>query len=390
MKTSGLVGFLKIHPIILVVGILLTVGMPKESAAQIRKRVDNTPDEDGVAFYSTKVPDDATEAWIIDMIKQLSDPKSMEVEGNLVDHYQFTGEAPFIRIAYVDQLLERYPTTQYRDEATIAKLEALEEVAPQSYKRTRDLAAMTSLLTHEPHTLRLAIQAAFYNIRAFQLLARHEKISMERWLPGAIRRYEDFIRRYPKSKHAPRIYAFWVRDAIDAGRQLDANDVVNDMIKQFPNNPLSILSLDRVTSNSMIDQPYNVQFTTFDGKTIKSNDLKGKVLVVHYWHPDNRESTGVIGELIRIHAKFHANYGLQLLGVVQSEDEAKVKAGRKRFKTNWPQCKNELDPATGKRIQRFHTSPAFLVIGADGLVSGVAFDATDLFHKVQVALLKKP
>jgi len=328
-------------------------------------------------------PKEASEQVLISEIRRLANPK----RGNpsSADVLSVVHDDRFRLITFVDELLRRYPRSTFKDDALVVKLGAHADLAllDPSY-----LGAFLLLIGDLSKTADRGIVAeavAYYEIRGFVLGARHEDMPRDRQLVGTTERYKAFLQEFPLSVHAPVIWASFVRNLIASGWSEKAEKALAEMTRRYPEHSATRRAAGEVRRATGVGNPFALQWSMPDGKTVKSEDYIGRVLVVHFWVSVNEKSVGDIDRLKSLYG-LHHEAGLELFGINADRDQRRGAAVIVAHGVTWPQqqdgkgLQNEVVVAVGVR-----SFPTYFYVDRKGVLRGV--DSGEGMEKMVATLL---
>lgn len=306
------------------------------------------------------------EAALIEQIKRMDRP--LKTEGRAKERLAEQFELKRVVVLTVDELLARYPRTSFRETALRTKLAALAALARVNPKYLKDLRMLTDELSRSKVGDQLSADADYYAIQAFVLAARLEGMPEETRVLGTIERYEAFLRGHPASRHVPVIWASLIRNALAANQPDRANREWEKMRRRFPNHIATRRARGEIVRLTHVGKPFGYEFTTTDGAEIKTSDFFGKVVLIHFWKSDDRESTQFMPMLVRL-SKTYKDQGLELVGVNIDRDRAAFEAAIKTHGLTWPNYFDgkgrENDLLIGGGVTRI---PAFYLLDRMGLL----------------------
>ena len=240
----------------------------------------------------------------------------------------------------IDDLFQRFPETSFREDASILKLKYLATLARVDAKHLTSLLAMTEQIAlANPHG-RLAVANDYYAIQAFVLGARYEDMPDDRRQLGAVERYEAFLRDHPSSDHVPVIRASLVRNLIAMNRLDRAREVVADLKRVSPDHRAVARATGELRRVTAVGKPFSFTHSTPDGRTIRTDDYHGKVLIVHFWATSYERSIRELAQLADLDKRFHEK-GLAMVGVNIDKDRAAVDRAIETHRLTWPQYFDE-------------------------------------------------
>lgn len=300
---------------------------PADSTA---KKPDFRRAEDGTPI----IPEDTTEESLIAIIRKLDE--SPKEDGAAPPASQGAGPGRADLLAYLDEFLKRFPKSPFRTDAFIIKLRTLASYARVQPAFLTELLELNETIRKEKPDERLAAENDYYAIQAFVMGARHEKMAEDRKLQGTAERYRAFIEDHPKSQHLPVIRASLVRSLLAQKKTDDAEKELAALTAQFPDHQAARRAKGEVYRVRAVGQPFAFQYTAPDGKTVRSTDFTGKVLILHFWASWNRESTEALDKLRSLRESY-GERGLELVGINVDKHMRLMEMAMHTHNVNWPQ-----------------------------------------------------
>ena len=310
-----------------------------------------------------------SEQALIGKIGQLSEP----IQTNLSLAIQLQVLAPRSQktLALIDELLTRFPETAFKNEALIIKLRTLAELARTDPGYLRELLALTDKIGADNPTGELAAENAFHAIQGFVLGARLEKMPEEHRLLGTLERYEAFVEDYADSPLRPVIWASMIRNLIALERIERAEKESVSLHLAYPDHRATKRAVGEVYRATAVGKPYRLEYTSSDGKVVRTADYLGKVLVVHFWATWSRASMDGLPELITLHKEF-ADRGLQLIGVNVDKSRRRIDSALRDHDLSWPQYFDqkglENDILVGSGVVKI---PTYFVVDRRGVLRSI-------------------
>jgi thiol-disulfide isomerase/thioredoxin len=133
---------------------------------------------------------------------------------------------------------------------------------------------------------------------------------------------------------------------------------------------------------------YEFALTALDGRKVRSQDLRGKVVLIDCWATWCSSCMALLPDLIGLHEKWH-EAGLEVVGISFDEDPAKVRKAVRALKLPWPQVLVPADEATRRLWQEaagIGGLPRVLLIDRDGTLHA---DSPENLEKAVAELVKK-
>lgn len=314
-------------------------------------------------------PKEASEKVLISEIQRLGAPRKTNVSFD-IELAVFHNDR--LRcLAFIDQLLERYPHSMFRDEAIITKLRVQADLAMLKPAYLGELLrTIQALIKTEPRG-RVAEELAYYEIRGFVLGARYEDMPRQRQLAGTLERYRAFLERFPLSPRAPIIWASFVRNLLDLDMIEGAEKALAEMKRRYPEHSATRRAAGELRRETGVGKPLEFEWTMPDGKPITSREFLGKVLLLHFWVSSDEQSVKDFERLKALRQKYD-DADLALLGIAADPDYRRAVAAIAERNLTWPQhndgqgLKNEIIVHCGVR-----TFPTYFYIDKKGTLRAI-------------------
>lgn len=239
-------------------------------------------------------------------------------------------------VAISDDFLRLFPKSPTRDHVLVAKLAALAELARTRPEYLEELLALTKEVSAGQPKEPLASECAFYAIQAFVHAARRARMSRDRRMQGTVERYAAFLDDYPQSRRRPVIRASLVRNLLAMGRVKEAEGEVSLLAQEFPGHPAARRARGELFRATAVGKPFALRLEEPDGKTVKTTDFKGKVVVLHFWSSANPKAIDGLKALRELYTSFQGK-GLVMMGINVDEDRATFEGSVRRKKLPWRQ-----------------------------------------------------
>jgi len=323
-----------------------------------------------------------SEAELVDQIKKL--------RGDKGDHSRLSDAATKrdnsgALLDAVDALLDRFPQSEFKEQALLTKLETLSRLAQTRSEYVGRLLELTESVAKVNPKGELASENAYFAVQAFVLGARLEEMPENRRLLGTLERYKAFVDDYPDSPRRPVIWASLIRNLL-ALKQVDrAQYELGVMHAGYPDHAATRRAAGEFFRATAVGKPYPSRFELPDGQVVRTTDYLGKVLIVHFWATWSRASLEGLPKLVALHNEYK-DRGLRLIGVNVDNSPLMIEASLAKFNMPWPQVRNakgfESDEVIDSGVV---TLPAFFVLGRDGIVRNT--DPGDQLREVIEPLL---
>jgi thiol-disulfide isomerase/thioredoxin len=324
-----------------------------------------------------RVPPNASEVFIIREINRIRE--STEIHRTL---------RPIYMLDYCDALLERFPDSNFREEALILKLTALSGLARTRPGYLQELLTLTEEIARQNPEGRLASENAYYSIQAFVLGARFEDMPEERRILGTRERYEAFLADYPESSRAPTIAASLVRLLLSANEIEKAEKWIERLRREHPDDPGTRRAEGELQRVKAVGRAFRFEHATPDGETLRTADYAGKVLVIHFWASWSEDAVKAFPELIRLHQEFK-DQGLQLISINVDRKRKWADQTLEKYKASWPQLFDDRGFGSDILIKTGVVQiPTYFVIDRDGVLRST--DPGSKLHELVKELIAKP
>ncbi|RME39708.1 MAG: TlpA family protein disulfide reductase [Planctomycetota bacterium] len=322
------------------------------------------------------IPPGASEQDIVGRIRRLRDWRALAPQGTPEQRRKVRLTARRLTVRYVDELFRRFPQTQFRSEAWIAKLEALADLARVDSKALGALLELTARIARSHPDESLAAENDYYAIQAFVLGARFERMPDRKRLQGTIERYEAFLEDHPRSPHIPVIRASLIRNLLAADRVEDAHQQFEMLRQTHPDHPATRRAAGEINRVTGIGRPFGFAFTTPDGERIDLAAFHGQVVIVVFWTSAARNVVERLAELNTLYRKYSDR--VEFVGVNVDSNVRRIRTMMKQLALPWPQYYDGLGLQSPLVVAMGVVRvPTCYVIDAKGVLRDVN-DCTDL------------
>ncbi len=279
-------------------------------------------------------------------------------------------------VRYVDMLLKRYPDTKHREQALIAKLEALATLARiHPNYLNRFLTYTYTLEAKDDLSPLLASEVDFFAIQAFVLGARREGMPVHRRMQGTLERYEAFVENRKTSRRLPIVWASLIRTAIRLKKLEFAQAQFEELSQQFPDHQATRRASGELFRETGIGELFEFTYPLVDGGKVSVKDFSGKVVLVHFWAFTHSASMEDLKRLAKLE-KMYGEHGLQLIAISLDQECGWLKGAKRMTHMDWPiVC--EGDGVEGEVAMRHGVTrlPAYYLIDKDGVYQAVEYSA---------------
>ena len=333
----------------------------------------------------TKV-EDLSEAQLIKMIRALSEPGQSELSPAEEKVLQRGHRMELL--AVLNELLDRFPQTEFRTRALTLKLRTLGTLARVDLRFWKMLDELTQELAREKPTGELAAARDFAALEVFVIGARLEKMPEQQRLRGTFERYQAFLEDHPDSELVPVIWASLIRNALVLGDRERAQKELEAFGQRFPEHPAYRRAAGEVAFAGRLGLPYDLKFQAVDGSEVDTGDFAGKVQVVYFWISSDPGVEQLLAQLAQLDREYYEQ-GLRLVGVCADLQRARMDQLVKQIPLRGPHFydgkgfQNALVVAGG--ITSF---PTILVVDRGGILRYV--NPEEKLEDIVKALLAEP
>lgn len=309
-----------------------------------------------------ELPPSATEGTVVRLLQELDSqvPEDLSDEERAAE----ITRRNWRKVDLTDAFLKRWPYAAQRNDVLMIKLAALAELAPEDESALDALIELTTkIATNEPSP-KLDAENAFYGLRAYELDSLRKKTPESERERGLIARYEAYLREYPASNRNPEIYAALIKTQIDSGDLAGAGQSLGRFGEKVGPTPEVIDAQESLLKALGLNKPFYGEFVTSSGETIRTSDLEGNAIVMHFWSADVSKSLGDTPRMLRIFT-WYFQHNLKVLGISVDRDRKKIDNAMKSFKTPFPQCV-KINKVTIDGIDVPIVAPTFLVVDVAG------------------------
>jgi peroxiredoxin len=109
---------------------------------------------------------------------------------------------------------------------------------------------------------------------------------------------------------------------------------------------------------------------TLDGKDIKLEDYRGKVVVLHFWATWCRPCVAGTPELKKVYADMKTSFGndFEMISLSMDDNEESVREHLKKYELTWPQARIGLHSKISSDYGVNDRAPMYFLIGPDGKI----------------------
>lgn len=201
---------------------------------------------------------------------------------------------------------------------------------------------------------------------------------------------KKFLEVYPRAEDAADSLWQLGNGSEFAGNEEEARDYYRRLVKEFPKDttaPKAAGALRRIDSAG---QPFQLVGGSL-GRAVKvdSAQLRGKIILVHYWATWCEPCKAEMARLAKIREK-HRGAGLELLGVCLDSNKKAAEAYVAQKQLAWPQIYEEGSMESGPAVQYGIISlPYCMLVDAEGRVINKNLSLSSIEAEVEKAMAKK-
>lgn len=229
----------------------------------------------------------------------------------------------------------------------------------------------------------IAAELDFYQLQAFVLGARAEKMPEDRRLMGTAERYRAFLNDHPESPRTPVVAASLVRVLLQLGKVDEARPVVAMLKERFPESRAAQRAEGELFGATGVGQPFPFAFQLPNGSVLSNETLRGKVVLIHFWASWNDRSVEDLAFLSQLRHELGEDR-FALIGVNLDVKPDAFREAVERAKVFWFQyvdgkgLRNEMLLATGVR-----SLPHYMVVDASGVLRASEAQAAEAIKFVR-------
>jgi len=144
-----------------------------------------------------------------------------------------------------------------------------------------------------------------------------------------------FVEAYPKGSDTPDAMLELAMAQEFAGEEEEALKWYAKIVVDYPQSLGAKKAEGARTRLNSVGKVIELHGTTLDGKTVNLAQLKGKVVIIHYWATDCEPCKGDMAQLKEVLAKYKPD-GLEVIGVSLDNQKADLAAYLKTSRVPWP------------------------------------------------------
>lgn len=182
-----------------------------------------------------------------------------------------------------------------------------------------------------------------------------------------VKSLEAFINQFPTHPDASEAYFQLAMTHDLMGREEDAVKLYSQIMEKFPQLDTAKKAAGARTRLRSVGQVIDLRGKTLDGKPVSLADLRGRVVLVHFWDSGNSQCKDDLEALAQLQIKYAREF--TLLGVNLDYKKESAVAAVRELGVNWPQLYEPggMDSRLANELGIVNV-PTMLLIGKDGKV----------------------
>lgn len=264
-----------------------------------------------------------------------------------------------------------YPGGAHRDEVVRMELNALFELGSLGDSFDPLVERVRELLGQPPSEAALH-EAAYWNILCDHLKgasAPRPDIAIESD-PHLLAAYRDYLDKYPRSRHAPRLATLVFEDALERDDRTAMRAMVELLNTQFPRHAATASLAAQLRREESVGKMFHVKHVCADGTQIDTAERIGEVYMVVVWagvDADSRRCAAAVEQFRR------QNPRVGIIGVNIDDTVEQAVAAARALELDWPQCHDGMGWG-GEFVRTWGVRriPCVFVIDRAGKLAGCA------------------
>lgn len=185
----------------------------------------------------------------------------------------------------------------------------------------------------------------------------------ENWIKGI----EAFLQQFPSHPDSAEAYFQLAMTHDLMGREEEALKLYSQIMEKFPQLEVAKKAAGARTRLRSVGQAIDVRGKTLDGKAASLSDLRGRVVLLHFWDSSNSQCKEDLEALAQLQIKYAREF--TLLGVNLDYKKENAMAAVRDLGVNWPQLYEPggMDGRLATELGIVNV-PTMLLVGKDGKV----------------------
>lgn len=243
--------------------------------------------------------------------------------------------------------LTLYPGGAHRDDAVRLELATLFETASLSGGDYAPLRERVDRYLSSPPNAAALHEAAYWKILCDRLAGSNtatQPASMPASLPTTepLEAYRRYVRRYPHSRHVPRLATILFEDAARRGERAEMRELVDLMSRAFPKHLTTEGLAARLRREDATGKLFWLAFRDADGRSVDTRELAGRPVLIVVWAAYDEAARRCASE---VEALRREHPELAVVGVNLDATRAAMSAATAELGLDWPQFNDELGRA---------------------------------------------
>lgn len=235
--------------------------------------------------------------------------------------------------------LRLYPGGARRDDAIRLELKSLFEIGTLSNGQFDPLRAQVEEYLRARPSDDAVAEAAWWKIQCDWIERENAATQptsgpVTRRNPALLAAYRDYLDRYPRSRHVPRLTAELFFAAEESGDLDEQRRLVDRLEREFPQHLVTKTLAAQLWRIDAIGQPFSIAFRTVDGEEIDTATWCYSPVLVVVWGGFNEASRETVGEIEAFRA---AHPEFRVAGVNLDETAERMRAACRELGIEWPQ-----------------------------------------------------
>lgn len=281
-----------------------------------------------------------------------------------------------VLLAAVRRYLTLYPGGQHRLRAVELELSALYDLASLGAGDFSALSARVDwYLRHTPSTDPVHCEAAWWDILCSRFndpaQTPHAADRPDRRMLTA---WAEYLTRYPRSRHVPRLAAELFDDAEARGDCERLRQIVELLANEFPDDPITRRLKGRLGRIEAIGRPFWLAGDLPDGGQIDTRSYLGQPVLIVAWDPQEERARQLVAQ-VRDYCRSRRQF--KCVGVSLAASRRELMQACAGLELDWPQFDDNLGPANGfARQWGIDACFCVFVVDPEGRLVGSAEDET--------------
>lgn len=243
--------------------------------------------------------------------------------------------------------LTLYPGGAHRDDAVRLELATLFDIASLSGGDCAPLRERVDRYLTSPLSAAVRHEAAYWKILCDRLAgpntaSQPASTAASPATAAPLEAYREYVRRYPRSRHTPRLATILFEDAARRGERAEMRALVDLMSRAFPNHLTTENLAARLRREDATGKLFWLAFRDADGRNVDTRELAGRPVLIVVWAAYDEAARRCVSEVETLRRE-HPE--LAVVGVNLDATRAAMLAATTELGLDWPQFNDELGRA---------------------------------------------